>query len=115
MFLEDSKIPPTSSEAPLYSALAEDPDMLELIEMFVSELPSRARAIGEALTTGDLDALKTLAHQLKGSGGGYGFDPITASAGLLEGQVKTQADLATLQASANELIALCCRATAAVP
>jgi CheY-like chemotaxis protein len=100
------------TQGPLHSTLAGDPDMAELVQMFVGELPARVAAIQQALGAQDLATLKTLSHQLKGAGGGYGFDAITATAAVLEGHVKAQADLATLQASAKDLIDLCRRATA---
>ena len=46
-----------SASQPLYSEFADDPDMAELVDMFVSDLPQRIQQIEQALETADLDAL----------------------------------------------------------
>lgn len=69
---------------PLYSSLAADPDMAELLEMFVADMPLHIAAIEAALKSGDREGLQRLAHRLKGSAPGYGFSTIGASAGALE-------------------------------
>lgn len=69
---------------PIRSIYADDPDMQELVEEFVSELPERARRLEEILDEADLVELQRLAHQLKGAGGGYGFPQITEAAAALE-------------------------------
>ena len=65
-----------------------DPDMLELVREFVAELPDRVKSLEGCLEAGDLSQLQTLAHQLKGAGGGYGFPPITEAAAQLEQALK---------------------------
>jgi CheY-like chemotaxis protein/HPt (histidine-containing phosphotransfer) domain-containing protein len=62
------------------SELADDPDMREIIEQYVSRLPDQVRKMHELLAHNDLENLGRLAHQLKGSGGGYGFPQLTALA-----------------------------------
>jgi HPt (histidine-containing phosphotransfer) domain-containing protein len=57
---------------PLVSELASDPDFAELLAAFVSEMPKRISTLETALTASDLETLARLAHQLKGSAGGYG-------------------------------------------
>jgi HPt (histidine-containing phosphotransfer) domain-containing protein len=37
-----------------------------------------------ALERGDYATIRTLGHQMAGTGGGYGFDPITEIGGVLE-------------------------------
>ncbi|MCA8962173.1 MAG: Hpt domain-containing protein, partial [Planctomycetes bacterium] len=73
---------------PLYSSYADDEDMLELVEMFVEELPDRVHSLESAISQGDLPQLETLAHQIKGSAGSYGFQVITEAAGRLEHLLK---------------------------
>ncbi len=99
---------------PLRSELADDPEMVELIELFVEELPNRLEAIGEALAAGDWSELSRLAHQLRGAGAGYGFDPISDSAATLEDTVELggEPDLASIRNCVNELSRLCERARA---
>ena len=99
------------SQRPLYSDLSTDPDMLELVEMFVSELPDRVAAIEQAVEQASLADLAKLSHQLKGAGGGYGFASITEAAAAVEQQAKSQTDISAVQESLNELLSLCHRAT----
>src|SRR5262245_20932273 len=73
---------------PIRSIYENDPDMLEIVREFAAELPARANELEGTLASGDMKALKTLAHQLKGAGGGYGFDAITQTAAKLEHALK---------------------------
>ena len=100
---------------PLYSSLSIDPKMAHLVELFVDHLPDRAAALREAANEADSDALSDLAYQLKGSAGGYGFDPITELAEAVERQAREQADLDELRRTVDELVDLCSRATADAP
>lgn len=99
------------NHAPLTSEFADDPDMLELVEMFVCELPERIAALEQACEQQDLQTLATLSHQLKGAAGGYGFPTITDAAMEVEQQARTQA-VDQLKKSVDSLIDLCKRATA---
>lgn len=96
---------------PLVSDFADDPDMAQLVDLFVSQLPQRVAAVRHALEEGDEQLLKALAHQLRGSAGGYGFQPITHAAATVENDVKEHVDLDELKASVDELVTLCRRAT----
>ncbi len=96
----------------LVSELTDDPDLIELIQAFVGNLPDRLAAIEKTLTEQTLDDLARLAHQLKGAAGGYGFPQITDAAGRLESCVKAGADLDQLRARAADRAALCQRAWA---
>jgi len=66
------------------SQFADDPEMSELIEAFVARLPETADAMAQALANNCFDELRRLAHQLKGSGGGYGYPSLTQQARKLE-------------------------------
>ncbi len=69
---------------PLYSSLSTDPDMAELLEMFVADMPQHVAAMETAVQAEDWPSLQRIAHRLKGSGPGYGFASVGASAGALE-------------------------------
>lgn len=101
----------TSPEV-LLSTLAEDEEMVELVEMFVDELPGRVESMERALSEENIEALTSLAHQLKGAAGGYGFPTITDAARQLEEMSKTDRDLEKLAAEVRELADLCGRARA---
>jgi len=103
-----------SGGTPLRSELSDDPEMVELIELFIEELPNRIEAIGQALSSGDWSELSRLAHQLRGAGAGYGFEPISDSAASLEDTTELggEPDLEAIRACVSELAGLCVRATA---
>jgi HPt (histidine-containing phosphotransfer) domain-containing protein len=66
------------------SEFVDDPDMVELVELFIAGIPAQIARLEAASATGDPDAVRRLAHQLKGAAGGYGFPTITEAAGRLE-------------------------------
>ena len=89
---------------PIRSAYEDDPDMLEIVREFVTELPGRVAALEARLEAGDLPGLETLAHQLKGAGGGYGFPQLTDAAASLEQSLKEGADVCVVK---DRLVTLC--------
>jgi HPt (histidine-containing phosphotransfer) domain-containing protein len=94
---------------PIRSEFAEDPDMVELIEYFVSELPERSSAITACWREQRFDDLRRLAHQLKGASGGYGFPDLGDAAAQLERHLDMQAEADNLQRDVDELLTLCGR------
>ncbi len=94
----------------LVSELAGDPDLAELVEAYVSDLPTRVRAIEQACVEEDLGTLTRLVHQLKGSAGGYGFPTITEAAREAEELAKVGTAMPQLDASVETLTNLCRRA-----
>jgi HPt (histidine-containing phosphotransfer) domain-containing protein len=97
--------------APIRSDFAGDPDMAELIEYFVSELPERAAAVNDCLRDNRWEDLRRLAHQLKGASGGYGFGPLGEAAAALEHDLDAQAELDAIRRDVDELLSLCGRIT----
>ncbi len=104
----------TNVVEPLISELADDPDMLDLVSEFADDLPERAEAIASCVAAEDLATIRTLAHQLKGSAGGYGFPAITDAAAKVEQSAKDNAELVVITEQINELALLCQRARAGV-
>ncbi|RMH28864.1 MAG: Hpt domain-containing protein [Planctomycetota bacterium] len=100
---------PDAPSDPIRSEFADDPDMAELIEMFLDEMPARVDALGECLREERLTELQTIAHQLKGAGAGYGFEPVSISAASLEGSLKAHSDLERIRADVDDLISICRR------
>ena len=96
----------------LVSELAGDEDMVELVEMFVEELPDRISAFEKALAEQDFETLAGLAHQLKGAAGGYGFPSITDAAKEAEITSKAANDLEKLASEVKAIAELCSRARA---
>jgi HPt (histidine-containing phosphotransfer) domain-containing protein len=100
---------------PLRSEFENDPDMKELVQEYLSELPARVAAIEDAVKGGEVAQLKRLAHQMRGAAGGYGFSPISTAAGALEDRIRTLSDeppatLDSLRREVAELLDLCERA-----
>ncbi len=98
---------------PLVSEYASDPDLAELLEAYLSEMPKRILALESALAASDLETLARFAHQIKGSAGGYGYSPITDAAKELEQGVKGRGEMDVLQKQLDALVDLCRRAGAA--
>ncbi len=115
-------VPPTRQESsptrPLLSTFAGDPEMEELVSMFVNELPDRVAAIRSTFDTADFSSLRRLAHQLKGASAGYGFAPVGEAAGDLEAALTnlphstTEPELKQITRLVNELTDLCQRVRA---
>jgi chemotaxis protein histidine kinase CheA len=56
----------------------------------------------------DFPTLRRLAHQIKGSAGGYGFHPIGDAAGRLEYELLgDQADQPTINQRVQDLVSCC--------
>jgi HPt (histidine-containing phosphotransfer) domain-containing protein len=104
-----------STAEPLYSDLASDPDLGEIVEMFVEEMPDRKAALLEQFDSSNRNGLRRTAHQLKGSAGSYGFAPISASAAELEQAVTEDEPEAEIREKVYALIAMCERACAGTP
>ena len=100
---------------PIVSEYAADPEMADLVELFISELPSRVGALETAWRERRIQNLARLAHQLKGSCAGYGFPVLGTAAGKLEDGLRGLAEpgaAASLEAVTSEfrrLIELCTR------
>ena len=93
----------------LYSSLATDPDVGELIEMFVQEMPDRISALKTQGRSHNWPELTRTAHQLKGAAGSYGFSVITPLAAKLESASKDGGREEEILAALDELLDLCRR------
>jgi len=100
---------------PLYSTLAEDPDLGAIVEMFVDEMPGRVDNLIRFLSSGDWEQLRRVAHQLKGAAGSYGFAPITSSAARLEDAIRQSRPKEDIRRACDELVELCRQARAGTP
>ena len=105
---------PTKSE-PLYSSLGGDPDLGEIVEMFVAEMPDRVAALTRQLDTGDWEGLRRSAHQLKGAAGSHGFDSISPCAARLEDALLENEPEEQIHRTVEELADLCSRIRSGAP
>lgn len=94
-------------DKPLYSTLACDPDLAEIVNMFVAEMPDRVANFVTLHQNGQAEELRRAAHQLKGAAGSYGFEPITQAAAQLEDALRAALPETRIHAAVEELIALC--------
>lgn len=107
--------PTNRPNTPLVSEYATDPDMQEILTLFIQEMPERVEALQKSWRASEFDQVKRLAHQLKGAGGGYGYPTLGEAAGKLEKSLneaatKSHADsLESLRAQLDELVNLCNR------
>lgn len=105
----------------LSSEFAGDPEMTDLVRLFVEEMPQRVDAMLECWERGSLGDLRRLAHQLKGASGGYGFPTVGETAAQLEsglaaaGRTPEPDVLGKLKAQVDDLVDMCRRVTSEPP
>src|SRR3954463_727227 len=101
-------------QPPLRSDLCGDPEMTELIRLFLNELPKRVESLTQAWRAREFQTVQHLAHQLKRSSAGYGFPAIGTAAAKVEGCIRATNDpqhvhVDQLAHQVKELISLCHR------
>ncbi|MCH8924157.1 MAG: Hpt domain-containing protein [Planctomycetes bacterium] len=99
----------------IYSSLATDEDLAEIVEMFVDEMPGRVDTLRRQFGQSDWEELRRTSHQLKGSAGSYGFGQITPAAADLESALRDGEPQDRVEQLLDAVIALCERATAGTP
>ncbi len=101
-----------SEDEVLISDFADDPDMAEIIQMFLDGLEDRASGLDNAFGSGNLINLASLAHQLKGAAGGYGYPIISQLALDVERLAKGGESNDELRSTLDRLVLMCRRAVA---
>ena len=97
---------------PLYSSiLDEDPDYIDLVHNYIDSLEPMKNNLLQAFEKGDWDVLRGLIHQVKGTGGGYGYEDITRVAAQIEFQIINQ-DHAEVSYLLRQLFTIFARAIA---
>ncbi|MCE9619715.1 MAG: Hpt domain-containing protein [Planctomycetes bacterium] len=89
---DPNPIPTPAAGPPILSDYLADETMVEIIQIFLEELPQRIAALEKCHAAGNKDEFGKLVHQLKGAGGGYGFSVITVSALALEKSLRASDD-----------------------
>jgi len=74
-----------------------DPELDELRREFLAEAAEKVREIETAVESASMERVTYLAHQLKGSGGSYGFKRISSVAADLEKTAERTGDDAQLR------------------
>ena len=67
-----------------------DADLEDLIPGYLQNRHKDLEAIQQALEKQDFESIRVLGHSMKGTGGGYGFDAITAIGRTLEEGAKSR-------------------------
>ena len=76
---------------PVYSIFQDEEDFRELLEDFYSSVQDRREILRESFKSQQIGTIRVHAHQLKGAGGGYGFEDLTELAAHLEEACKQPA------------------------
>jgi HPt (histidine-containing phosphotransfer) domain-containing protein len=79
-----------------------DPDLMDLVPVYLERRRADVVALEESLATGDMERLRIIGHSMKGSGGGYGFDGISEIGMRLE-EAGKQADAAAARTGIDDL------------
>jgi len=72
------------------SLLHDEPDLIDLIGKFIKRLPDMREAINKAHSQNDEAELSGLIHQMKGVGGGYGYQVLTDLCIKIEDAIKSK-------------------------
>ena len=75
-YLKEAESVEENSKPLISSLLADEPDMIDLIERFVGKLPTYSLNISESNKNKEWSQLKQHIHELKGTSGNYGYDDI---------------------------------------
>ena len=86
--------------------IQDDPDLIDLIDRFISRLPTMSDAINQAHSEKKEKELSGLIHQMKGVGGNYGYPMLTELCAKIEFQIKNKdtKNLATLIEEFNLMV-----------
>ena len=95
----------------IVSLYADDPEIKEIVEEFVTEMPTRIDVGHRAFMRGDLLRLHFWAHQLKGGASGYGFPEISHKAADLEDAIVKKRSLDDVFQALLDVVDLCERAS----
>jgi HPt (histidine-containing phosphotransfer) domain-containing protein len=87
--------------------MLEDPAFQEIVGELVAALPERMAQLQTAVREDDLATVRQLSHQLKGAGGGYGFDDISLAAAAVEKLCLEEAAQEELSHSIEQLAKEC--------
>jgi HPt (histidine-containing phosphotransfer) domain-containing protein len=77
-----------TTELAIYSVFQDEPDFQELLEEFVTAANERRGLLQTLYRQGEVAGIKVQAHQLKGAGGGYGFEGLSELSARLEDACK---------------------------
>ncbi len=104
--VEERTVAPAYDDSALISSLADDPELVQVLDIFIDMLPEMLDSIGSAWRESNMETLKRHVHELKGAGGSAGFPSVMQHAVHVENTVATgQVD--QLAQAVEELRGLC--------
>ena len=74
----------------------------EMQEMYINHTSKELVSIMDNLETNSFDSLRTFGHNIKGSGGMYGFNEVTEIGAVIEAAAKDE-DMALIKSNLNDL------------
>jgi CheY-like chemotaxis protein len=85
------------------SLLSEEPDLADLVQIYIERLPGIISDIENAYVGENWPLLKKLTHDLKSTGGNYGYTPLSDYAGQITSHNFNAPDKAQLQGWIKEI------------
>lgn len=85
---DDVFAPSPSADEALVDLSEIDPDILELLPVYLSRRSDEVGELRSLIAAGDFDPLRVAGHNLKGTGTGYGLPELTQIGGRLEAAAK---------------------------
>jgi PAS domain S-box-containing protein len=95
--------------ARIRSQYLDKPAVCRVLGEYVAGLPSQIAEIRDLLARRDLNTLRRLVHQLRGSGGAYGFPDITRLATEAETSIDGKTDITEVSKRVQALLDVVCR------
>ncbi len=90
------------TDSPSPRVVPVDPDIIDLIPGYIENRKKDIHDLREAAVARDFVAVRNIAHQLRGSGGGYGLEAVS-DIGMRMGEAARAADLASINVWIDEL------------
>jgi CheY-like chemotaxis protein len=81
--------PADAAKRAVLDTTEDDPDMLPLLPAFVAHLPGQVKRLLRAMKDENLPEVKEIVHQLKGTGGLYGFMSISQHAARAQEMIES--------------------------
>ena len=80
----------------------DEDEWAEMQQMYVNHTSKELMSIMETLDTKSFDSLRIFGHNIKGSGGMYGFNEVTEIGAVIEAAAKEE-DMALIKSNLNSL------------
>ncbi|TWU28573.1 Hpt domain-containing protein [Bythopirellula polymerisocia] len=99
----------------VYSVYGDDPNLAELVEIFVSELPRRVETLQSHAEVEDWESFARVAHQINGNASSYGFPQLSTLAARIEYACRGSNSTKAILQSLDNFIEYCEQIRAGVP